>query len=201
MAGKFTRIFQRYALVGPIPVFYYLLRDRAFVALASKVQVSRLIRFGPGCVVKPFAVIKTSGGRITFGRNCAVSCFNEIDTAAGDVVIGNDVRIGPHVFLTGSARRFNDRNTPIYAQGYENPGLRIGNDVLIGAGAVVMAGTRIGEGAVIGAGAVVNRDVPPFSIVAGVPAKVIGERQTEHIAQKNVAAAHAQQSPGKMLAH
>lgn len=185
MAAKFTRIFQRYALVGPVPVLYYLVRDRAFVALASKVQVSRLIRFGRGCVVKPFAVIKTSGGKITFGRNCAISCFNEIDTAAGEIVIGDYVRIGPHVFLTGSARRFRDRNTPIYAQGYDNPGLRIGNDVLIGAGALVMAGVNIGDGAVIGAGAVVIRDVPPYSIVAGVPAKVIGERHARETGENN----------------
>jgi galactoside O-acetyltransferase len=178
MTRRLMRIIQRYVLVGPIPVLYYLLRDRAFVALASKVQVSRCIRFGRGCVVKPYAVIKTSGGgRITFGCNCAVSSFNEIDTGTGDVVIGDNVRIGPHVFLTGSARRFDDRTTPIYAQDRDNPGLRIGDDVLIGAGVAIMAGVSVGRGAVIGAGAVVNRDVPPFSIVAGVPAKVIGERK------------------------
>lgn len=159
MANKFARIIQRYALVGPVPVLYYLIHDRVFVALASKVQVSSLIRFGPGCVVKPFAVIKTSGGRITFGRNCAISYFNEIDSAAGDVVIGGNVRIGLHVFLTGAARRFQDRVMLIYDQGYDNPGLRIGNNVLIGAGVVV------------------NRDVPADSIVAGVLARVIGERK------------------------
>ena len=177
MASSLIRIFQRYALVGPIPVLYYLLRDRAFVALASKVQVSSLIRFGRACVVKPFAVVKTSGGQIRFGRNCAVSCFDEIDTASGDIVIGDNVRIGPHVCLMGSARRFADRTMPIYNQGYNNPGLRIGDDVLIGAGAVILAGVCVGEGAVIGAGSVVNRDVPPYRIVAGVPAKVIGERE------------------------
>lgn len=52
----------------------------------------------------------------------------------------------------------------------------VGNDVWIGAGAVILQGVRVGDGAVIGAGAVVTRDVPPYAIVVGVPAKVIKYR-------------------------
>jgi galactoside O-acetyltransferase len=177
MSGRLIRTLQRYFFVGPIPVLFYLIRDRALIAFSSKVQVSGRIRFGRGCVVKPYAVIKTSSGRITFGRNCAVSCFNQIDTTDGDVTIGDNVRLGPHVYLNGSIRKFMDRNTPIVDQGHEHAGLTVGSDVLVGASAVIMAGVVVGDGAVIGAGAVVNRNVPPYSIVAGVPAKVIGERQ------------------------
>jgi acetyltransferase-like isoleucine patch superfamily enzyme len=90
---------------------------------------------------------------------------------------GDNVRLGPHVYLNGSIRKFMDRNTPIVDQGHEHAGLTVGSDVLVGASAVIMAGVVVGDGAVIGAGAVVNRNVPPYSIVAGVPAKVIGERQ------------------------
>ena len=70
-----------------------------------------------------------------------------------------------------------DRNRLIVEQGHRHVGLTVGNDVLVGANVVVMAGVTIGDGAVIGAGAVVNRDVPPYAIVAGVPAKVIGNRR------------------------
>ena len=55
--------------------------------------------------------------------------------------------------------------------------IRIGNDVWIGAHAVVLAGVTIGEGAVVGAGAVLKDNVPPYTIVGGVPAKVIGMRK------------------------
>lgn len=57
-----------------------------------------------------------------------------------------------------------------------NP-ISIGNDVWIGAHAVVLAGVTIGQGAVIAAGAVVNRDVEPYTIVGGVPARHLGERK------------------------
>ena len=171
------RSLQRYLLVGPISSIYYFLRCRAMVAMGSKVQVTSRISFGKGCVVKSFAVVKTSSGRITFGHNCAVSAFNQIDTDQADVTIGNHVRFGPHVFVTGSARRFMKRGVLIHEQGHEDPGLMIEDDVLVGAGAVILAGVRVGKGAVIGAGAVVNKDVPPYHIVAGVPAKTIGERE------------------------
>jgi acetyltransferase-like isoleucine patch superfamily enzyme len=60
----------------------------------------------------------------------------------------------------------------------------IGNDVWIGVNAVVLSGLKIGDGAVIGAGAVVTKDVPPYAIVGGVPAKVIGARFSEETIQK-----------------
>lgn len=173
---KVLRTIQRYVLVGPFPVLYYFLRDRAIVAMASKVQVTSLIRFGRGSVVKPYAVIKTTSGRITFGKNCAVSCFNQIDTADGDISIGDNVRIGPHVFMAGSSRKVLERDRLIVEQGHDHPGLKIGNDVFVGAHSVVLAGVTVGDGAVIGAGSVVIRDVPAYAIVAGVPAKVIGQR-------------------------
>ncbi|EKO3576514.1 CatB-related O-acetyltransferase [Vibrio metschnikovii] len=60
----------------------------------------------------------------------------------------------------------------------------IGNDVWIAAGAVITRGIKIGDGAVIGANAVVTKDVPPYAIVAGIPAKVIKYRFTPEIIQR-----------------
>ncbi len=172
-----TRTLQRYLIVGPLVTLYYYLKDKAFLAPQSKVQATERIKFGKGTVVKAFAVIKTTNGRIQFGKNCAVSCFDHIGTANGNITIGNGVRIGPHVTLMGAARQFSDSTKTIQEQGSEHPGLNIGNDVLIGAGATIIAGLKIGDGVVIGAGSVVTKDVPAYSIVAGVPAKIIGKRQ------------------------
>lgn len=65
---------------------------------------------------------------------------------------------------------------PIVAQGLEIKSVVIGNDVWIGAHAVILAGVAIGDGSVIAAGAVVTKDVAPYSVVAGVPARVIKKR-------------------------
>jgi hypothetical protein len=65
----------------------------------------------------------------------------------------------------------------------------IGNDVWIGHGAVIMPGVHIGDGAVVGSSAVVTRDVAPYTVVAGVPAKVIKRRHPEALAEKLVALA------------
>lgn len=67
-------------------------------------------------------------------------------------------------------------NTPIRQQKGTFAGIKIEKDVWIGSGAHILMGVHIGEGAVIGAGAVVTKDVPPFAVVGGVPAKIIKHR-------------------------
>lgn len=93
------------------------------------------------------------------------------------VAFGEHVLCGPDVMFVGDDHNFDRIGTPIIFSG--RPLLRetrICDDVWIGARAIVMAGITIGSGAIVGAGAVVTRDVEPFAIVVGVPAKVIGHR-------------------------
>ncbi|NNE47505.1 MAG: acyltransferase [Rhodothermales bacterium] len=113
---------------------------------------------------------------MSIGRNSAVSSFNHISTGTKDVIIGDNVRIAPNVTVLGGSRDFRSRDVLIVDQGSTNTGLIIGDDVLIGANVVILPGCNIGTGAVVGAGSVVDHEVPPYSIVAGVPAKVIGMR-------------------------
>lgn len=122
-------------------------------------------------------MLLTQGGKITVGKSCAISSFDHISTGIKDVILGDYVRVAPHVTILGGSRNFKDRNRLIMEQGSHHSSTVIGSDVLIGAGAVILSGCNIGEGAVVGALCLVNQDIPPYAIVAGVPAKIIGNRE------------------------
>lgn len=166
----------RYLLPRWFVSLYYFFRYRAFISVQSYVQLSSRICFGKGTTVKPFSVIQTGTGAITFGSNVAVNNFVQIASAEGEINIGNNVRIGPHVTILGSSRNFQRRDELICNQGYLNDGITIESDVLIGAGAVILNGCRVSEGVVIGAGSIVNKDIAPYSVVAGAPIKTLRSR-------------------------
>ena len=85
--------------------------------------------------------------------------------------IGNNVRIGPEVKILGATHDYNYLNLPDLGKN-----VIIGDNVWIGCGALILPGVIIGEGAVIGAGSVVTKNIPPWSIAVGNPAKVIKKR-------------------------
>ena len=95
--------------------------------------------------------------------------------AAADLVeIGSHCMLANGCFVTDANHRFDDPDTPVPWQGFDSKGpTRIGDNVWMGANVVVTSGVTIGERCVIGANSVVTQDVPPFSIAAGVPAKVL----------------------------
>jgi len=171
------RVFQRYLVPRFLVSIYYFLRFRCWVSTQAKVQLTQKICFGKGTVVKAFAAIQTGSGSIVFGKKCAISNFNHVAAGDGHIRIGNYVRLGPNVVILGSRRRFRDKNQLIMDQGYSSKGLEIEDDVLVGAGAIIMDGCKIGRGAVIGAGSVVTKDIAPYSLVTGAPARVIGARE------------------------
>jgi acetyltransferase-like isoleucine patch superfamily enzyme len=176
LANRLVRTVQRYLLPGFIVSLYYFFRFRCAVHPKAIVQVSSKLRIGKGTMVKPYTLIQSSGGRVIIGEHCAINSFGSISTGKSDVVLGNFVRVGPHVVILGAVRNFQRKDELVIHQGYRDRGTRIGNDVLIGAGAKIFDCT-IGDGAIIGAGAVVTKDIAPYQIVVGMPARVIGERR------------------------
>ena len=110
------------------------------------------------------------------GRGFSVNSGALID-ARGGIQIGNDVLVGPYAVINSSNHQHKQLDVPMTSLDHIMAPVRIGDDVWIGAHAVVTGGVEIGSGAVIAAGAVVTRDVPPYGIVGGVPATLIGDRR------------------------
>lgn len=96
------------------------------------------------------------------------------------VHVGDYTSFSAHVAIVGADHHFNNPGVPIVFSGRPASSVTaIGRDVLIGHGAILLRGITIGNGAIIGAGAVVTKDVPPYAVVAGVPAKVLRYRFDE----------------------
>jgi maltose O-acetyltransferase len=128
------------------------------------------------CYILP-GVIICYPYRLNLGFNVFINRGTYI-TARAEITIGDNVMIGPNVVINSGMHKYKQRDKLIRDQGHKLESIIIGNDVWIGANAVIMPGVEIGDGAVIGAGAIVTKSIPEYAIVVGVPAKVISFRNT-----------------------
>lgn len=128
----------------------------ACVNIQSKATIAKRVRIG-----------NYSG----VGHRCMVQ---------GNVTIGEHVMMGPEVIIYTQNHSFSSTDIPMDQQGFsdEKP-VVIGDDVWIGSRVTILPGVTVGKGCVIGASAVVTKDVPPYSVVAGNPARVVKTRKPE----------------------
>lgn len=134
------------------------------------------IRLGDSTIIRAGAMLLPGGGSIELGSHCTVNQYVVI-YGEGGVTIGDDVMIASHTSLFAGNHHFERTDVPMRLQGTSSRGgITIENDVWVGSHCVILDGVTIGTGSVLAAGAVVSKDVAPYSIVAGVPAKVIGSR-------------------------
>lgn len=111
---------------------------------------------------------------IRVGRDSLIGELNVL-RGQGGITIGDRVYTAPLVQMLAVNHVFTDPARPIVAQGITAEGIVVEDDAWIGAGAIITDGVRVGKGAVVAAGAVVTQDVPPHTVVGGVPAKVLRE--------------------------
>ena len=130
----------------------------------------RVFSLGDYSVIESFACINNAVGDVIIGDHTRVGLHN---TIIGPVEIGSHVNLAQGITVTALNHNFSDANKRIDKQGVSTTPVTIEDDVWIGANAVILPGVTIGEHCVVAAGAVVTKDVPPHSLVAGVPAKVI----------------------------
>jgi acetyltransferase-like isoleucine patch superfamily enzyme len=129
------------------------------------------IRLGARCIVA--AGVRVNG-RFIAGEHCSLNLHCSV---LGDVTFGSFVRVAAGACVLGFNHVSDDLETPICLQGVRSKGITVGDDVWIGANALVLDGVSVGSHAIIAAGAVVTKDVPDYAIVTGNPARVVRDRR------------------------
>lgn len=130
----------------------------------------RKFSLGDYSVIESFSCINNAVGDVIIGDHTRIGLHN---TVIGPVTIGSHVNLAQGITITALNHNFEDKEKFIDEQGINTTPVTIGNDIWIGANAVVLPGVTIGDHSVIAAGAVVTKNIPSHSLVAGVPAKII----------------------------
>lgn len=181
MMKKFYKIFiliLYYCFVIHLPetnnrYITFPLRVRAYCAkilfdrIGKRLTLEKGANFGTG---KGISIGDFSG----IGMNCYIR---------GPLTIGDNVMMGPDVVILTSSHNFERTDIPVRLQGDSQEPVSIGNDVWIGQRVIILPGVTIGDGVIIGAGAVVTKDIPPYTIIGGVPAKIIKDRCSPDVTQ------------------
>ena len=153
-----------YIIFRKVSVLTYIsprssIRNHHFISIANRVQINSFVVLWPTL--------------LEIGK---YSQINPGTTIYGKVLIGCYVMIAPNCMLAGGNHGFSNIESPMIFQNNSSKGIIIEDDVWIGANSTILDGVTIGKGAIIAAGSVVKKDVKPYEIVAGVPAKNIGFR-------------------------
>ncbi len=162
-----------------------LIRVGKTLLLGDNVEINALSREGivignnvsilRNTIIECTGVLNNLGEGLSIGNNVGIAqnCFIQV---RGKVTIGNNVIFAPGVSLFSENHNFSDPNKYINEQGVTRKGITIKDGVWIASGATILDGVTLSENCIVAAGSVVNKDVPPFTIVGGIPAKVIKNR-------------------------
>jgi acetyltransferase-like isoleucine patch superfamily enzyme len=166
-----------------LKIFHPHIKTEGFVFLGPKVEVyarrgygrltlGKWVFIGRGNAIRCHEGNLRIGDKVVFGAKNTINCYL-------DVEIGNDCIFADWIYICDFDHRFEDLDVPIRKQGIVKSPVKIGNDCWIGEKSTVLRGVTIGDGSVIASHALVNRDIPPLSVVGGVPARVLKTRGKE----------------------
>jgi len=144
------------------------------VELTAERGAGRLV-VGPWCWIGDEVALRSHVGRVTIGAKVVIGGGTTVNSYL-DVSIGDGAIVADDVHITDFDHRTERVDVPIKDQGIVTAPVRIGPDVWLGRGVTVLRGVDIGRGSVIGAHAVVTRDIPPYSVAVGAPARIVRSR-------------------------
>jgi len=153
--------------------FLYVKRGKKSVIYRSvRKDIVPFNRFvlGERSVIEDYSIVNNAVGDVVIGNRTRIGFGN---TVIGPVQIGDDVSFAQNVTITGLNHNYQDVNIPISNQGITTKCVIVEDDVWIGANSVILPGVSIGKHSVVAGGSVVTRDVPPYSVCVGNPARVV----------------------------
>lgn len=182
-----------FAAVGPGVLFGHgiVLRHPGRVRLGARVVLSEAcvldarheavpcaIVLGDDVILSSGVVVQCKGAAIRIGDRSGLGTGSVVlATDANDVTIGADVAIGPRCVIGGGNYNIGRLDVPIWRQGIQRDRpIVLEDDLWLGSNVTVLSGVRIGRGSIVAAGAVVTRDIPPYTLAGGVPAKPLRRR-------------------------
>jgi acetyltransferase-like isoleucine patch superfamily enzyme len=155
-----------------------IIEDNAEVNCLSveNIVLGNRVTIGKHAIIRPSNIYGGAiGAGLKVGDHSNIGPFAYIG-CSGFISIGNNVMISPRVSIYAENHVFEDANIPMKEQGVTQAPVIIEDDCWIASNSIILAGVTIGKGSVIAAGSVVTKDIPPYSVAAGVPAKVIKQR-------------------------
>ena len=152
--------------------FFHKIGKGATIRHRSRIDVFPWNRFEIGklTTIEDFCTINNGSGHVLLGERVRVGIGSVI---IGPVIMGNGSGLGQHVFVSGFNHGFNDASTNSSLQALVIKPVTIEDEAHIGANSVVLAGVTIGKRCQVGAGSVVTKDIPPYSVAVGNPARVV----------------------------
>ena len=152
--------------------FFHKISRKALIRWSARLDVFPYNRFEVGkySIIESFTLIANGVGDVVLGENVLIGVGSKI---TGPVMFGNDILLAQNVLMSGLNHNYEDVTQPIVYQGISASAITVEDGVWIGAGAIITAGVNIGKNAVVGAGSVVTKDVPPYSVVVGNPARLV----------------------------
>lgn len=177
--------------------FTYLKRGKGSVIYRSvrkDLPPFRKFSLGKYSVVEDFSCLNNAVGDLIIGDHSRVGLGN---TIIAPVTIGSHVNLAQNVTVTGLNHHFEDVNLPIDRQGVRTSPIVIEDNVWIGAHTVILPGVTIGKHSIVAAGSVVRTSIPPYSVCAGVPARLIKRYDFESGAWRKIPEEHREGFTGK----
>ena len=171
LPGSLGQIIRRYWLKFKFNITTY---HQHFIGIGAQFISPKYIKIYGKLMLSDFCYFNADGGYIQIGHNVAFNRNVNINASCGGkIIIGNNCLIGPGVTMRTANHNYSRADINIQDQGHTAEDILIEEDCWLGANCIILGGVQIKKGAIIAAGAVVTKNVESFTVVGGVPAKLI----------------------------